>query len=91
MSRAAVTGNMGAEMNMPWEKTDGNDIPWFLRRDANNRAPFMDAADARRKLAAFREKYPDTAAVWASPSDSPQDSTQSEPLPWLATSSPRTA
>lgn len=29
-------------MNMPWEKTYDNGIPWFLRRDANNRAPFMD-------------------------------------------------
>jgi hypothetical protein len=31
-------------MTMPWEKpaSDGLDIPPMLKRDANNRAPFMD-------------------------------------------------
>lgn len=58
-------------MTMPWEKTYDNGIPWFLRRDANNRAPFMDKP--------------------VNPSGSLPMRDLSEPLPWLATSSPRTA
>jgi len=42
-------------------------IPECLRRDANNRAPWMAVAEARADLAAFREKYPDVAAVWTPP------------------------
>lgn len=82
-------------MNMPWEKpqycphcvqsptepyqctcvecvdTADGGIPWFLRRDANNRAPFMDKP--------------------VNPSGSLPMKDLSEPLPWLAMSSPRTA
>lgn len=64
-------------MKMPWETT-ADEIPALLRRDANNVAPFM-------LLTAYREKFPETAALWASPADNLPASAPSPRLPWEPT------
>jgi hypothetical protein len=43
-------------MTLPWEKDDG--IPTFLRRDANNRAPFMDAVTSKPQTPTCTEPLP---------------------------------
>lgn len=96
-------------MNMPWEKTYDNGIPWFLRRDANNRAPFMepcvtitdvnDGPDLYSVIVEHVDKLCEDEGcpqhgkphVCVNPSGSLPMRDLSEPLPWLATSSPRTA
>jgi hypothetical protein len=59
---------------MPWEKPD--DIPACIRRDANNRAPFMD--DGKPPFGLGKAAL-NPAASLPAPG-------QTKPLPWLARS-----